>query len=312
MKGVDTNMSMDFGKDINGDLEAMGFGKHDKYHTINRFGYGETGGISSTTEYLFFTKPDLNMLESGGMNIVSELQADPFINDLFRRDSRVLHQLQKSANPSSGSFMVLLNNSVRSKLDIPTISSKQIETSANLFGTKMSYSKHSFESDEDHEFSLDFEDDKTTPVYNLFKLWDYYMSLKAIGVAVPQDHYRDSKIIHDQISIFKIVVDETMMNILYIAKVIGCYPIGVPRDFFSDISDKLLYSVSFKANFVDDNTPLIINDFNNLSSNTVGGSLPLFSTENNRPDGRWAKGAYIEKYDYGNKPGHGYRLKWRL
>lgn len=303
---------MDIVKGASDVAKAFGFGSHDKHNTINRLGYLELNGIKSTTEYLFFTKPDLNLLKDGGGGLNPEIAGDPFINELFRRDPRVFSQLQKSANPVGSSFMILLNNSVRSRLDIPAISSKQIETSSTQFGTKMTYSKHSFESDEDHEFSLEFEDDKDTTVYNLFKLWDYYMSLKAIGVVSPKDQYRDERRLHDQISIYKIVVDETRMNILYVAKMIGCYPIGVPREFFSEMGDKLLYSVPFKGNFIDDNTPLIISDFNNMASNKSGSPMPLYDSKSGGPDVRWARGAYIEKHDYVGKYGYRYRLKWRL
>lgn len=293
-------------------LASLGYytsGDIDKFNKFNRFGYKEFNGIRTTREYLFFTKPDLNILNSK-YTLNPDIASDAIIYEIFSKHPDVVYQLQSSINANGSAFMNLLSNTVKSKLEMPSISSKEIETSATQFGSRMFYKKHSFESDENFDFSLDFEDVKSLEVYDLFKLWDHYSNLKSIGVVKPKDEYRESMEIHDQISIYKFIVDETNSNILFYAKVTGCFTKGAPREAFSDVGDKLLYSVPFKGHFVEDSNPLILTEFNILSNNK-GKELPLYDIKNGRVDGRWGRSAYVQKHEYSTKKGFVYKLKWK-
>lgn len=283
-----------------------------KLRLLNRFGYREFNGLRSTREYLFFTRPDCNLLDLSNGGLSTGLDNDPYFVDLYMRQPEVFSHLQKSIPEEGGPYMNLLCNSVRNKLDLPGISASEIETSKTNFGTSISFRKHSFQSDESHEFNLDFEDDKSLMIYNIFKAWDLYGNLKSIGMVEPRDIYRDNREIHDQISIYKFIVDETNYNILFYAKLFGCYPKGVPRDHFSELDTSLTYSIPFKANFVEELNPMIIAEFNHLTKNANAQESPLYNVETGETGANWATTAYVEKYMYKNKKGYGYRLKWRL
>ena len=57
-----------------------------------------------------------------------------------------------------------------------------------------------------------------------------------------------NKIIHDQFSIYKFIVDEDMETIIYWGKYYGVYPTSLPRDAFSNsnFQDGLTFSINFK------------------------------------------------------------------
>lgn len=285
----------------------------DKFNKFNRFGYRDVyDTIRNTREYLFFTKPDLNIFaNTQGTSLTSEAGSDSILYELAKRNPESLFQLQRYVNANKSPFMNLLSNTVKNTLDLPSISARDIETSSNQFGTKIQFRKHSFESDENHDFSLEFEDSKDLRVYALFKAWNRYSDLKTLGVIKPLDKYRDNMEMHDQISIFKIVVGENGEDILFFAKITGVYPKGAPREAFSEVGEKLVYNVPFKGQFVEDMDPLIIYEFNKLANQLGGNNLPLYNASKGQVEWKWANSPYIIKQNYRNKPGSVYKLKWR-
>ena len=257
--------------------------------------------VTNTREYIFFTKPDLHIYDGSSLN--PELSQVPLFVDanLPYRYQDVLRQLQISAHNPSGipgsPFIPLLTNSVKSSIDLPGIDAEDIATAANINGTKMTYRLTSYTSDNDHSFSLEFEDTKYLEVYMLFKLFDEYERLKHQGRVSPERKYIINKILHDQISIYKFIVGEDGETIIFFAKLYGCYPKGVPRGAFStlDSNGGLTFSVDWRCQFVEDMDPLILSDFNKLVAPYISGKreLPLFNTKTKMPEHRWPSIPYI-------------------
>lgn len=288
------------------------------YSKFNRFGCIDPyNNVTTTREYVFFTRPDLHMFDSKDPGFLNPELADlPIFTDAHKRYRPVMEQLQGSADPNNP-FMNLLSNSLKSTLDLPGITAEDIQTSQNIYGTSLSYRKGSYQSDEAHEFSLEFEDTKYLEVYMLFKLFDEYERRKTWGDITPPDlNYRYRKILHDQFSIYKFIVGEDGMQILYYAKLTGVFPKSVPRDAFSDMpeSGSLRFSVQFKAQFVEDMDPRILVDFNKLilPKYSVTRTLPLYDNNLGAPNPTWAATPYIAATS--PSPGriqHNYYLGWR-
>lgn len=327
------------------------------YSKINRIGIIDPfTTLTGTKEYLFFTKPDLNIFSSRiarsyklfrntsktqGVSddmpkatlsgkyydytatadtLNPQLENYPFFIEMRDRYRDVVRQLQYSASNNTGSpFMCLLSNSVRDTLDLPDINTREVDTPSTVYGTSITYEADDFTTDENHSFSLEFEDTKYLEVYMLFKCWHEYMRKKTFGVVDPINReYVTNKILHDQISIFKFIVADDGETLIHYSKLYGCRPQGVPRQAFSDLNPSnggIKYSISWKASFVEDMDPLILHDFNYLTNLQTRNKPPmkLYNQDTDSMD-PWASYAYISRENKGGTTGkpssYVYKLKW--
>lgn len=313
------------------------------YKKFNRFGALDPyNALSGSREYLFFTKPDLHLVTAGSSSLNPELKNQPYFVELVERYSGVISQLQSSskiAQENKGPFMTLLSNSVKNTLELPNISASVIDTPATIYGTAYNYRGWGFTSDEKIEFSLEFEDSKYLEVYNLIKAYEEYERLKHIGLVSPPDHsasstesqsgrclshYTKNKILHDQFSVYKFIVEDDGETIIYYAKLWGVFFKNVPRDAFSDmkVEGGLRYAVDFEAAFLDDMNPAILADFNTLVNPYISGTkdLPIYNSTTKMVDGAWATMPVVAKVSNANNKTwngpstmkHCYKLKWRL
>ena len=300
------------------------------YSKTFRFGLlNPYGSISTAREYLFFTKPDLNIFDTDESLIVSKsnlqegLASIPFWMDFAaNRKSTTIASLQLSMNKDDP-FNHLLQNTVASNLDIPSLSAELTETPTNIWGVNYSYRGSSESSDDNPEFSLEFKDTRYLDVFNFFKGYEEYETLKHHGVIRPSKYYIKNKILHDQFAIYKFIVDEDMETILYYGKMYGVFPKSLPREVFSSptFDNGLTFSVDFKAAFYEDMKPDILADFNKLSKtvyNQQKYQLSPYNPQLDHADMRPAGAAFVYKvkntgqknYTY-SPTGYVYKLKWR-
>lgn len=301
------------------------------YNKVSRHGYipvFETEQV--TKEYLFFTKPDLNIFGDGTGGIIKytaatlnpSLQCVPFFVEANERNTDALRQLQYSVSDIYGyqnPFMYFLTNHVTSKLDLPSISAESRESTSNIMGTSIQYRGHSHKSDNGYDFTLSFTDTAYLELYTLVKAYDEYMRLLKTGETrlAPIEKYITSRILSEQFSIYKFLVGEDGETILFYAKLTGCYFTDVPRSDMSDPgNDGFKYSLSFHAQFVEDSNPLILNEFNRI---TKGGTnyVNTYDYKNNVVDNSWVRWPKIVIADKGTDPqvkrrgtNYDYRLKW--
>lgn len=311
---LDNNRSLAFNENSADIKRLMGsngiFNRYNMqwYDRFTRIGIIDPyNALTNTKEYIFITKPDLCLMTAGG-GVSPVLSNNPFFVDAISRFRHSAAQLQSSyrTSRSRSPFMTMLSNSVTSTLDIPGISADMIDTGANVHGTKISYRSTSYQSDESHDFSLEFEDDKYLDIYMIFKMWDEYEKLKWGGLLdftkSGVDHWQQyiiNKILHDQVAIYKFIVAEDGYRIVYYARIVGCVPTSIPRDAFSDTSstEPQKLTVGWRGHFVRDMDPIIISHFNQIvSSSGLGGGddLPLFDFETHGFNGStWAATPYI-------------------
>jgi len=271
--------------------------------------------VSTTKEYVFFTKPDLHIFSNGASGVLNpELATSSIFQDALSRVPHVLTAMQYSASKTYP-FINLLSNHIQSNIDLPGITAGSVETSANIYGTKLSYRKESAASDEGHEFSIDFEDSKYLEIYMFFKLFDEYQRRKYFGSITPPDSsYTINKILHDQISIFKFIVADDGETILHYSKLYGCYPATVPRDSFSEppAEGGMKYTVHWKSQFVEDMEPTILYDFNLLTANLGGAISPMYDNAVGGVNAEWVTAPYIAVQALNGIPKIKYKLKWKV
>jgi hypothetical protein len=241
----------------------------------------------ATREYLFFVKPDFNIISLTNADaLIKAIQNNPFFMDLANKNPEVIKMLQYSYDFKP--FCPMLSRLVNSNMQLPNIDADVIDGPTNKYGTMIEYRSDGRKSDENVSFSLEFRENKNLDVFMFFKAYEKYTYLKKIGVIEPKfNAYREYKILHDQMGIFKIIVGEDLETILYYAYAWGCKPLNVPRDGLSDIDPTKLisYNIDWKAAFVDDMDPMILAHFNDLAIMQLGGKgkeIPLYDFENSR------------------------------
>ena len=298
------------------------FGINNPYSTIS---YGR--------EYLFFTKPDLNIIaqtNNGGETVegnklYASLQDIPFWVDIKKTRKNTIEALEysykRNVNKIRDPFNHLLQNTCVSNLDVPALSAEVVDTATNMYGVGYSYRGSSEASDDNPEFSLEFRDTRNLDVYYYFKAYEEYETLKHHGIIAPSLFYIENRIIHDQFSIYKFIVDEDMETIIYYGKMYGVMPKSLPRDVFSNpvFDDGLKYSIDFRAAFYEDMKPDILSDFNKLSAPLYKTAKYKLKTHNpvlDRPDMRLATAAYVVKDTTSAKAKASptkclYKLKWK-
>lgn len=315
------------------------------YTKFNRFGCLDPfNGVGKSREYLFFTKPDLHIVKPYTNELNPELSNQPYFNELIERYPDVIAQLQLSNGiGDQGPFMAILSNSVKNTLEIQGITSSVVDTPSTIYGTSYNYRGWGFSSDEKQEFSLEFEDTRFLEIYNLVKAYEEYERLKHLGLVSPPNidnapsvkingrdvcfsYYIRNKILHDQFSVYKFIIDEDGETIMYYAKLWGVFFKNVPRDAFSDMNNDggLKYALEFEAAFIDDLNPTILTDFNQIVSPYISGTkdMPIYNKNVKAIDGAWATIPVIAKVNKKdirsiawNAPktmNHVYKLKWRV
>lgn len=263
-------------------------------------------------EYLFFTRPDLNV--SGASNPLFTLAKSAY--------PELLVDLESSNAGTSCKFCPILSNAVSSSLDLPDLESSDIETGQNVYGTKIYYRGTSRKSDEEFEFNLEFEDTKQSEIYMFFKLWDEYKKLDWEGLVETKTDYIMNKVLCDQISIFKIIVANDGYTILFWANVVGCYPKGVPRSVWNDannLNNYLKITTSWRGHFIQDNDPNILVHFNKLSIGKpaiphggIGRDIPIYDANTQQMVRTWSSKPYICMISGGGKKAnkHPFQLRW--
>lgn len=312
------------------------FRKTFRYGTIDPY-----GAISTGREFLFFTRPNLrihqNLRGIGSIYnnptgeysklLYSPLRNIPFWMELMNTSENTIiwslesdyqTKKEKSNNVVNDPFNHLLQNRVISNLDVSSLDAETIDTPTNMYGVGFKYRGSSEGSDDNPTFSLEFKDDRWLNTYKFFKAYEEYETLKHHGVIAPYTDFIVNKVIHDQFSIYKFIVDEDMETIIYYGKMYGVMPTSLPRDTFSSptFDNGISYNINFQAAFYEDMKPDILADFNALSR-------PLYSTlpydisyGAGYVDTRPAVAAYVEMEEVGigNGKKHStikYKLKWR-
>lgn len=265
-----------------------------KFNKYSRFGrvLDPYGRLNAGREYLFFVKPDLhicipygktkadtiykiggfdksNTISSSGLTLNPQLTDRTYFTSLLNTNPNVIKELQKSASSSIDPFCHLLSFSVNSSLSLDSSNAQTMDNPATIYGTSYKYLQDSEASDEAYNFSLEFVDDKYLNTYHFFKAYSEYHIARKSGLVTPPDvSYYQYKKLHNTMGIYKFIVAEDMETIVYWAYLWGVYPTTCPRDAFSDASfsdgNGLTFSVSFEAAFIEDMTPTVLYQFNQL------------------------------------------------
>ena len=274
------------GSTISPDAESM---LRNRFSRFSRYGYIDIAGefLTGTREYLFFSKPDLHLMNDDGTGTMySPLKTNPFLVEAFNHYRHSFYSLQQFTNTriagddSIGSifdinsmYIPLLSNMATSTLDLGDITANDVENNKNLYQVNTTYRESSYTSDMLYDFSIEFKDTKYLDVYMFFKIYDEYCRHKYFEEIEPaKPEYILSKIYPEAFSIWKVIVDDTD-RIMYWAKAIAVTPMSVPRGSMSNFENQVKLTINFKAQFVKDMDPMNLMELNNLTLASLGHNL---------------------------------------
>jgi len=243
--------------------------------------------VDGAREYIFITKTDLPLV-GNDLTLTDDAKQIQYFNYLmycgYKNSvfSNLCYSSGASSNDGGCPFMRILSNRKTSNVDVPDINVDELETSVNMFGTRILYPKSSMGSDENIDFSIEFEDTRHLEIYNLFKAYDIYRQMKWLGIlgpgVNPKDdrffHFITNKILYDHMSLYKFLVDSDGETLLWWGKFTGIFPKSITRSSFSEIQDRgpLKVTVGFKlSGWFEDMNPMTLIEFNELIEHWIGG-----------------------------------------
>ena len=223
--------------------------------------------LNKTFAYVFFTRPDLNILTSS-FNLTNQTTYDPKYHYLYNNNPWSLKSLVNGGNPHH-KFMTFLSNEALS-FEVGDIVLKTHEHGETYNGHKIIYGRSDIESNVAGEMSIRYIDTVNLDVFKLHLAWVDYINKVSRGVFSPKRDYIKSKILDYACSCYYILCGPDGNTILYWQKLTGVFPVNTGENVFSWDSGTLLakpeinikYMYSFKSSM----DPTILEEFNTLTA----------------------------------------------
>lgn len=204
--------------------------------------------IGKSFSYVFFTRPDLNILDSDSGNILSQASYDPLYRHAYQSSPIVLQSLVGSKIMSNTDFLPLLSNSIKSfGIDDDYIDSS--EFAGTRTGFKIPYGKNDIASRSGGQFSISYDDNRHLSVYNLHKIWIDYISKVYRGEFIPRKEYILEKRLDYAVSCYYFLTSEDGSTLIYWAKYTGVFPLNTGGNMASWVANNASQSVDLSINY---------------------------------------------------------------
>lgn len=190
--------------------------------------------LETMRQYVFFVKPDLNLLAVSDPNYLTKnVQDDPTFRYLHTENPGLLRYLCNytfGTNPSSGKghdfipFLVGRTNSYQ----VSDFQLAQYEDAQLFTGYKYVYPGNANASLSGVSFEIEFREDKDLHVTKFFYAWVYYIDGLLKGNFLPRTQYIGTKIADYMTSVYYIVTGPDGSEIKFFNKVVGAFPLAAP------------------------------------------------------------------------------------
>lgn len=213
----------------------LSFNESTVYSDFNRFRQVfPREELETMRQYVFFVKPDLNLLAVSDPNYLTKnVQDDPTFRYLHTENPGLLRYLCNytfGTNPSSGKghdfipFLVGRTNSYQ----VSDFQLSQYEDAQLFTGYKYVYPGNANASLSGVSFEIEFREDKDLHVTKFFYAWVYYIDGLLKGNFLPRTQYIGTKIADYMTSVYYIVTGPDGSEIKFFNKVVGAFPLSAP------------------------------------------------------------------------------------
>lgn len=242
--------------------------KHDMQTKFNRYrmNYPDLQ-LARTVQYIFFTRPDLNILRSqGGMDyqLTDETSREPEFYYLHKNKPMVLLSLTRHLS-AYHDFNPYLSNTAKS-FQLKDEVLETAEHGETYTGHKIKYARHMNKSKVGGEFSIEFVEDSDFTVYKTIAAWTKYMDMVYRGQLTPGTDMIRNKILDYPVSVYFFTCGVDGSTILFWSKYTGVFPTNTPSSSLSynEGSDIRMpkYSINFEYAWKEDFSVLSLGEFN--------------------------------------------------
>ena len=298
-------------KKLNRNLTSQDNRKYfNKYQLITP-GMINTGIIT----YVFFTKPDLNLLGSGG-TIHDHIRYNSDFALNARTNPELFSDLQSSAISNPGAFIKLFGNSIVDyDAEDRIIKTRDILETTN--DNKMVYGHRMNESIGGGTRTLTFRDDRDYAVFRLLEIWVSYIHNVTVGTIRPSSSNATNQIIDYFGSVYAISCREDGMEIINAEKLIG-FPLNIPDSAVIKKNDSAArsvpdnYSIQWQYNHRRVGAEVIL-QFKNLCGSPTNGAYDSgYDVATGRRSSTLSKSVFIEEVKVNKSTGANMNSKFYL
>lgn len=241
--------------------------KEELYKKFNRFrkAFPELY-LNNSFSQVFFTRPDLNILNETGDALHEQVRLDPTFYYLFNQHPSLLHSLTYDRKNLQGhDFNVYLSNSAES-FEVPDEYIETQEHGETLTGWKMQYGRHNIRSNTAGNFSISYTDDRDVSLYKMHKLWLNYISMVYRGELKPREEYIKRRILDYVCSVYYFILAPDGETVLFWTKYFGVFPTNVSSSALSWSKGNHVklpnYNINYAYSWKEDFSPLTLAEFN--------------------------------------------------
>lgn len=281
---------------------------------FNRFKIATPGvELGKGFPYIFFTKPDLDLLDRGTGKLQSKFDGiDHTFTYLYNNNPEIFKSLH-TAFGGDHSFNNYLSNMARSFEPSDEVI-RTVETGETYTGWKTVYGRNTNESNSAGQFNIQYRDSRNLDITKMHKVWIDYMNAVYRGAIEVERNLIHKKILNYACSVYYIVTAEDGETIIYWAKYYGVFPINVPTSVLGWSAGSPLklpeFSISYMYALRDQYDPLTLAEFNTLSSGPYE-YKKAYNEANAMSSASWSGAPYV---DIVKKPDGtvAYKLRFRF
>lgn len=293
---ITTTMDNVIHYNLNMDTGTGGYEKNTAIHFDRFYSIYPEHEMTGLCQYVFFVKPDLNILKNGSHTLISldserarysqntSPNNDQFLRYMNARHPYVLANLSGN-RIANHDFMPILTGRVES-ISLPDYKIKDYKMTQPYSGYNLPYASHALESSTGGEFEVVFRDDDDMRILLLFQTWLYYIDAVTRNHFAPKMKYIRNNRADYCTSIYVITCKPEGSEIVHWMKYTGAFPTVAPH---SNLSFNLRggannkVTINFDYFHQEPLNPLSIVDFNknaNIKKNAARISyIPVYNSE---------------------------------
>ncbi len=242
--------------------------KHQMLNKFNRYKIAFPDiQLTKSFAHVFFTRPDLNIYNSGGsgyFTLTSAVSNDPVYYYLDKNNPDLLKSLTKKFS-SKHDLNPFLSNMARS-FQLRDEELETDDTMESLTGHKIKYGMSNIKSKTANEFTIRYIDDNEYKVYKIHKAWIDYISKVYRGELAPKSDYVKYRILDYACSVYYFLCAEDGETILFWSKYTGVFPLNIPSAASSWTYGDLLkmpdLDITYAYGWKEDFNPVTLAEFN--------------------------------------------------